>query len=644
MKKYIFLAVSALALASCTSEDFLGNTPGNVQSNTSAINFDGGTGKISRATGADAAKLLNNKFIVAGFKSDETAPTSGISANKVFDHYVIKWTKNSAGTTTDNTSDWNYVGNNPYSGLTQLANGTAQTIKYWDYNAAQYDYVAFSTGEIEGVTTGTATDDKEVLLTAVTPGTANTAPTLSSEKKVTGGAYTITGTAKALSGCYIADLTTAYKSADYKKEVNLTFRNLTTKARIALYETIPGYSVKDVKFHQSEETTSGTTITPATEINATLYTSGATDNDNFFTKGTAGIYFPTVGSSKKGESDYNKAHVVFFPESKETTMKFGNVVYDDNNVLKTTSKDPSYVGTKDETTPNYYQTVIPNETGTTLTLCVDYTLVADDKSGEEIHVYGAKAIIPAIYAQWKSNFAYTYIFKISDNTNGWTDTNKTQSGLYPITFDAVVADSEIGNQTTITTVATPSITTYQKGHDITKNEYGEGDIYVMVNENGTLKDDLNKAALYTISDPKKVGISEATVHDALTIGSTTNGSVTTGRNGIKLTKEEEALKTTTTIPGVDGNDITVNANEAAKFTATANTYAFVYETTKGTVTDSYYYTAVTPAAGTDVSNGYYTDPDGKTAATGTATGTTVYYQKITNTNKTYAIKVIKVVK
>ena len=640
MKKYIFLAASALTLASCTSEDFLGNTPGNVQSNTSAINFDGGTGKISRATGADAAKLLNNQFIVAGFKSDETAPTSGISANKVFDHYVIKWTKNSAGTTADNTSDWNYVGNTPYSGLTQLANGTAQTIKYWDYNAAQYDYVAFSTGEIKGVTTGTAIDDKEVLLTAVTPSTANTAPTLSSDI-VTGGAYTITGTAKALSGCYIADLTTAYKSADYKKEVNLTFRNLTTKARIALYETIPGYSVKDVKFHQSEDATSGQKITPATETNATLYTSKASAADYFFTKGTAGIYFPTVGSSNKGESDYNKAHVVFFPESKETTMKFGNVVYD-NNVLKTTSKDPSYVGTNDEKTPNYYQTVIPNETGTTLTLCVDYTLVADDKSGEEIHVYGAKAIIPAIYAQWKSNFAYTYIFKISDNTNGWTDTNKTQSGLYPITFDAVVADSEIGNQTTITTVATPSITTYQKGHDITKNEYGEGDIYVMVNENGKLKDDLDKAALYTITAPKNVGISEATVHDALTIGSTTNGSVTTGRNGIKLTKEK--LETTTTIPGVDGNNITVKANEAAIFNATANTYAFVYETTKGEVTASYYYTAVTPAVGTDVSKDYYTDPDGKTAATGTADGTTVYYQKITNTNKTYAIKVIKVVK
>ena len=63
MKKYIFLAASALTLASCTSEDFLGNTPGNVQSNTSAINFDGGTGKISRATtqtGENAATSLGN--------------------------------------------------------------------------------------------------------------------------------------------------------------------------------------------------------------------------------------------------------------------------------------------------------------------------------------------------------------------------------------------------------------------------------------------------------------------------------------------------------------------------------------------------------------------------------------------------------
>ena len=445
---------------------------------------------------------------------------------------------------------------------------------------------------------------------------------------------------------------TAYNPAKdgkpaYKQEVQLSFRNLTSKVRVAFYETIPGYSVKDVKFYTDNTTDINDEVS---EQNATLFTEGTDANNKFYGSGKATVYFPTVGTDNIGKSDYNKAHVSIVGENENQTKDFGNLNYvksEDNrlgtapNYLATTKTTPTYAGVNP--TDNYYQIVIPNEAGTTLTLRVNYTLVANDKSGEEIKVYGAKAIIPAIYAQWKSNFAYTYIFKISDNTNGKTSITGDTEGLYPITFDAVVADSEIGNQNTITTVATPSITTYQKGHDITKNEYGEGDIYVMVNENGTLKNDLNKAALYTITDSKNVGISEATVHDALTIGSTTNGKVTTGRNGIKLTKEE-TLETTTTIPGVDGNDITVNENEAAKFNATTNTYAFVYETTKGEVTASYYYTAVTPAKGTDVSNDYYTDPDGKIAATGTANGTTVYYQKITNTNKTYAIKVIKVVK
>ncbi len=641
MKKYIFLAASALALASCTSDDFLGNTPGNVQSNTSAINFAGETGKISRAdhVGADAAELLNNKFIVAGFKGAES--TNGLATTSVFDHYTVTWKKSTAGTATDNTSDWSYVGNAPQQGLATITG--SQTIKYWDYSTGQYDFIAFSTGKATLKTgEGTAADDDNVYVSKITPATANSS---------TGGAYTIQGTAKGLHKCYIADLITAYNPAKdgkpaYKQEVQLSFRNLTSKVRVAFYETIPGYSVKDVKFYTDNTTDINDEVS---EQNATLFTEGTDANNKFYGSGKATVYFPTVGTANIGKSDYNKAHVSIVGGNENQTKDFGNLNYvksednrlgNDPNYLATTKTTPTYAGVNP--TDNYYQIVIPNEAGTTLTLRVNYTLVANDKSGEEIKVYGAKAIIPAIYAQWKSNFAYTYIFKISDNTNGKTSITGDTEGLYPITFDAVVADSEIGNQNTITTVATPSITTYQKGHDITKNEYGEGDIYVMVNENGTLKNDLNKATLYTISDPNNVGISEATVHDALTIGSTTNGSVTTGRNGIELTKAK--LETTTTIPGVDGNNITVKANEAAKFTATANTYAFVYETTTGSPKETAYYTAVTPEAGTDVSKDYYTDPDGKIAATGTANGTTVYYQKITNTNKTYAIKVIKVVK
>lgn len=651
MKKYLFFAASALALASCSSDDFVGDNSGNLHGTTNGeIAFAGGTAKITRArnhVGADAAKLLGEKFIVAGFKS-ATAPTTGVSATPVFDHYTVKWEANTAGTTADNTSDWKYVGLDPQTGLATVKG--PQTIKYWDYSTAQYDYIAFSTGAATIKTgTATATGDNEVHVTAVNPATATAS---------TDGAYTIQGTVNALNKCYIADLVTAYNplvenKPKYQDEVTLSFRNLTTKVRVALYETIPGYSVKDVKFYSVG---TGNNDDKISETRATLFASGKEATDKFYGSGKATVYFKTVGKNKKDDSDYNKAHVTIEGSDESSSKNFGNLNYttsDDtrltgNDYLAQNTNEPTFAGEKDN---NYYQIALPNEVGTTLTLRVNYTLVANDKSGEEIKVYGAKAIIPAKYAEWKSNYAYTYIFKISDKTNGLTGLGKnTPEGLYPITFDAVVADSEEGNQTTITTVATPSITTYQKGHDITKDEYSAADkeIYVMVSdENGKLKTDLDKANLYKITTG--TNISEATVHDALTIGAKVEGAkvegtTITGRNCIVLEKVDDINADITEIPGVDGNNIPVTAHTAAKFTPTAGTYAFVYETTvTPTPKESAYYTAVTPAKDTDLSTGYYTDPEGKTQAKGTADGKTVYYQKITNTNRTYAIKVIKVV-
>lgn len=637
MKKYLFFAASALALASCSSDDFVGDNSGNLHGTTNGeIAFAGGTAKITRGNdhvGADAAKLLGNKFIVAGFKGEKL--NDGIVTNKVFDHYTVEWKANTAGTTADNTSDWRYVGLTPQTGLATVTGD--QTIKYWDYSTGQYDYIAFSTGTANLVTATDPTNG-EVKVTKVDAENAKTA------------AYTIKGTAEDLSKCYIADLVTAYNPEEtnkpkYKDEVTLSFRNLTTKVRVALYETIPGYSVKDVKFYSVGTGDNDKTIS---ETSATLFASGTEATDKFYGSGTATVYFPTVGKDNITKSDYNKAHVAIKGSDESNSKNFGNLNYttsDDtrltgNDYLAQNTNKPTFAGEEDN---NYYQIALPNEVGTTLTLRVNYTLVANDKSGEEIKVYGAKAIIPAIYAQWKSNYAYTYIFKISDKTNGKTGINEGPEGLYPITFDAVVADSEEGNQSTITTVATPSITTYQKGHDITKDEYSSanGDIYVMaMDKDGNLISDLNKAKLYTVEGKN---ISEATVHDALTIGATSNGNTITGRNGIKLTEAE--MKTASTIPGVDGNDITVVANTAAKFEPAANTYAFVYEITPTTApAQTELHTAVTVTAGTDLTGkGYYKDEACTDTATGNADGNTVYYQKITNTNKTYAIKVIKVV-
>ena len=357
-------------------------------------------------------------------------------------------------------------------------------------------------------------------------------------------AYTIEGAKADLSKCYFSDLYTAYNPAEtsgkhkFGDRVQFTFRNVATKVRVALYETVPGYSVKDVKFYSDDATQTGKDISNTT---ATLYTPSTS---KFATAGTFTVSFPTVGTSNLSKEEYNKAVISFAATSGdagESSRNFGTLNYttsDDsrlgtdankNNLyLGTTLPKASYAGTAD-----YYQSMFPNDAGSTLTLRVNYTLVSNDGSGEEIHVYGAKAIVPAVYAQWKSNYAYTYVFKISDKTNGKTGLGDTDpEGLFPITFDAMVTDILNGTQATVTTVATPSITTYQKGHDVTKDEYSAktGDIYVMVDGK---KDLGTNGKLYTVTAKEGVAISEATVHDALTIGA--GGSGNASRNGITLT-------------------------------------------------------------------------------------------------------------
>ena len=635
MKKYYsFIALAALALASCTSDEFVGDNKIETLNKESQILFSSGTSSLTRAdhVGADAAALLNSQFVVGGFKG-----TASPATTTVFDNYLVNWTANTAGTTESNTNDWEYVGVTAVDPSTIA--GNKQTIKYWDFATTQYDYVAYSKGNSAGVT-ATAID------------AAN----------LTTAAYTLEGSADDLAKCYIADLVTHYKEDQtpaqpkYQDVVKLTFRSLGTKVRIAIYETVPGYSVKNVKFYTDASTT---LADGATETNATLFSTGTTATDQFFANGTMTVSFPTIGSTNIEKTDYNKAHVSFAAadgETGSTTKDFGALNYGVKEASEKTTGDiwlgrtlptASYAGTADP----YYLTVLPNETGTVLELRVDYTLESIDGSGEEITVHGATAFVPVIYTQWKPNYAYTYVFKISDNTNGWTSTAGSEvgtdpAGLYPITFDAIVTDAVDGSQTTITTVATPSITTYQKGHDVTKDEYSasadEPNIYVQVMSESTLKDDLGtNGQLYTVAKTATAEISEATVMDALNIIETTEGDVTTGRNGIQLTKATSDA-TITAVPGADGNDITVDAGTAAEFEPAAGTYAYVYKVADGTAGELY--TNITVSTGDDVSAYYVMNADGTyTAATGSAVAGTYYYKKYTVSNTTYAVKVIKVV-
>ncbi len=624
MKKYLFFAAVALvALASCSDETLVAENSPNMGGETGdggAIVFNSGTKTITRAdhVGADAANLLNKKFYVVAFKGDGSS-----SMSQTFDNYLVEWTENTAGTTTSNTSDWEYVGQTApaWSGIT----GNKQTIKYWDYSNTQYDFIAWSPGTATAVPAPDGPSTPPSGTVQIGKPTANTpyAPT-----------YTLKGSRDDLAKCYIADMVTAYKEdktpvqPKYQEEVKFTFRNLACKVRMALYETVPGYSVKDVKFYTDNSTSLGD---GATEDNANLFTSGSEDYNKFYTAGTYTVSFPTKGASSLNETDYNKAHVAFVATGSDTKEDFGalNKVgkeyqeADATNYLGRTLPTASYAGVAP-----YYKTMLPNETGTVLELRVDYTLLATDGSTEEIKIHGAKAFVPLIYTQWKPNYAYTYIFKISDNTNGWTSTvTDDPAGLFPITFDAIVVDAEEYQQNTITTVATPSITTYQKGHNpsidgsvigIDEYDKGNGNIFVQVMKDGTLATDLNTVGiskLYTLTG--KTSYTEADVMDALNIQASVSGSTITGRNGVVLT-QASITNDITAIPGVNGNDITVVSGTAAEFTPAAGTYAYVYDTkTYG----GQKYTAQ-PAG---FPTGYYTDAACESAASTFTTGT-VYYK------------------
>ena len=665
--KYFILAATAITMmVSCADEKFVGDEnllgAGNGEG---AISFGSGFKAITRAdhVGADAADLLGEKFYVGGYKNNGTSYTT------VFDNYLVQWYVNTAGTTQDNTSDWKYVGlTNP--GFADHISG-AQTIKYWDYSASFYDYVAYSPGkgntllvaESEGHPT-----TNEILATAIAPTTLTTA------------AYTLKGSATDLSECYIADLITAKESGaaspdiNYNDEVSIKFRRLGSKVRVALYEAIPGYSVRDVRFYQDAATAAGTDISSNTS--ATLFAS----SNVFYPNGVMTIKFPTIGTSNRSKTDYNKAHVTFAGAGDAVaTQALGAIQYEttpgnwedsrlnytgnENTYLKRTSTNPSFAGVAGD---NYYTTVLPNETGNVLELRVDYVLESIDGTKETIKVYGATAFVPQIYAAWKPNYAYTYIFKISDNTDGWTKVGAAVQGIYPITFDAVVADSEDGTQSTITTVATPSITTYMKGHkyDTDGPEYkaGSDSIYVRVMDGSTIKNDLNtKGKLYTVTGATVATATEADVMDALNIQASETSGTIVGRNGLTLTPATEQVATGNatfgTIPGPDGNNIPdIAANTATRFLATAATYAYVYDTGTDNA-DSEIHSAVVFTASSqpadqdawdDIKASYYSDEACTEAAPSTWTTLTgedkvTYYQKYTNLNKVYSVKVIRVV-
>lgn len=549
MKKYLIFAASALALASCSSDDFLGENPGNVQNATTAINFGGEAGKITRATSNTGTpqQMLDGQFLVYGVKK------VGDMRHNVFVNYKV-WDA-TAGNTTTNTKGWEYVGEKQDKTSTDIKYGSAnitldknQTIKFWDYSASEYNFVAGS--PIDAFIYKQAVE--------LTSGTTITEATVS---KLAGHINpNKAGTQLNTDPVYIAAPVKVEK-ANYKKPVKFTFQRQQSMVRVGFYETIPGYTITEINFYDAEGNVSKTnhniiltSSTPeyfvgGTNVSGTVkYDWTATDPSYTFT-----YDFTSLEKSKNWYA--GELAGVHAKTSSET-----NVAY-------------LYGSDQDMATATGYFTVLPTPATTTpsaILIKCDYTLTSDDDSGETIHVKGATAAIPAAFSKWDVNTRYTYLFKISQNTNGTTgdpsDPNP-EVGLYPITFDAVVTDMTDKTHGTITTVTTPSITTYQAGS--------------VTNEGIEYKP--NKEIKVTVTDAETGEVK------TLTAGGSAVGSVAVYKFTNAITEAEIQVKGTTGATPVTG---TV-ANDVFTFKPTeAGYYAIQYLNATDGTTPAYTYKVV----------------------------------------------------
>lgn len=532
-KNYLFLATAIVALASCSDNTYMGDLEGGAGTG-GVISFISNTPNLTRASGSDAASALNYKFKVYGVKKVSTT-YSNVFASGVYsaaadynadpDAYWVWYNASTAHSTTSNTADWDYVGAAGTHGTASheatVASGKDQTIKYWDYGADQYEFVAYS------ATVGT--------------------PTITKYQK---DGFTVNATAAQLAGLYIADkLTINTKNNNPTKPssgnnqigniVQFTFRAAGTKVRLGIYETIPGYAVQNVKFRPNSAEFEATTA------NAKL--SGSFNGTSSSTSGTYNVtYNPTTGIAEFDAS-----------ASASNYFDFGSFASATPTPVGETSIAPMWAsGSAD------YQNVLPNtDNPANMILYVDYDLY-NSVSGETIHVKGAKAVVPAMYMTWNPNYAYTYLFKISDNTNGTTGTEGTSpEGIFPITFDALtIATTDGAEVGTITTVSTPSITTYQNGSVSAAGiTYAATDkpIYITINTTGTLAD-------LTASNTKLYTVEAGTTEADLIL--TTKTKTASGLLSILAANEE--------IQGV-----TFTSGKTAKFTpAASTTYAVEYIT------------------------------------------------------------------
>ena len=414
MKKILTYAVSALALASCSSDSLVSDSPVN---NEAPIAFNVGQKNITRAD-VVSNKLEDNGYLNFGVWANKYKAADSKTGESVMVHYLVGFNDASKGYAKSEatTGTWFYEGlgnDDSYIGTAPYVTSSTsvrehQYLRYWDLSYNNTKFFAYAPYD-KDVTFTEGTDGSKII---TVPATVNQA-----------------GTAHDV--IYAG---TKMTNSNHDK-VPLQFKHLGAKVNLKFYHDIPGYNVELL-----EVTKDGNDIqaTPA-KPDGTNYTAA-----KYFTESKATITYdndmvPTATVDLTGEAKADANLVFKLP--------------DDSKVVPaavTTGSTQNYLVSP----TTYYAVAQPTNSTTGFTFHVSFKLTAKD-NGEVITVKDARVFVPAsvteagnttYIAAWQPNTKYIYTFKITKDTKGTTSgadpvvtdpTVPTTPALYPIVFDNI---------------------------------------------------------------------------------------------------------------------------------------------------------------------------------------------------------------
>lgn len=450
MKKFIYLAVGVALMASCSSDFDLSEGGGNA-GGSDVIGFQMRTGNTSRATtGLQSAGHYN--FGVFGYKENDKV--NPIMADYLVGYLDAKGYQPRTGSTVgdqpgvaDGTSYWMYekMGygqfNGTYAGETvnpntpYASNNEGQYLRYWDKSADHTCFYAYAPYVNTGATGKTVT-----YVDGTPKGSSHDTYVLTIPNGTIKHGFDDPSTYEFM-----------YASAkvsvgDYGHDVSLKFNRLNAKVNIKFWEDIEGYSVRLID------------LTPAYGVAATPSIKEAGQGSYGYKLGK--IYTENGVKIKFNADAEFQSLKQYAGETTSDPLNFKTPtasLIGENRVMATPSPSTYYAIPKGSGANvladgelNYSASGSAPATElaqTGLTFHVSYELIST--TGEKITVTDATVHVPQDYCNWEANKHYTYIFRITKNSNGSTGTTTpdptdpevpTVNALYPIVFDNCVVE------------------------------------------------------------------------------------------------------------------------------------------------------------------------------------------------------------